>query len=386
MGRSAEAPRRTRQGHRKGAVRRRYPPPRACSTRGSCARPLMARRSRRVDTARGGDAARASRSSTRTGLVAALHADPEAAEAALWRTITARVDACRRPETDSESIFDHLLGQAQAPEVKENRGDPAAARARSAKRFETTYPEGLRGPCSDGAPRRDGRGEGRKVTVWASTQTPFPTRDRLAEILGFDTKSVRVITPYVGGGFGGKSAGLQADEAARLAKITGKPVQVAWSARRGVLLRHVRSRLRRQDQIVHRCRREDHAVGLRRLLRRRPRRRVLLRRPRTCGCGCSEAGAGRAERPSLRGRPLARPRREHERLRPRVADRPDGRRGRDRSPRVPPAQHPGRADAADPAGGRRQVRLEGRPRARAAGRGASPAGSMPAPMPPWSPK
>jgi isoquinoline 1-oxidoreductase len=40
---------------------------------------------------------------------------------------------------------------------------------------------------------------------------------------------VRVITPFVGGGFGGKSADGQAIEAARLAQITGKPVQVAWS-------------------------------------------------------------------------------------------------------------------------------------------------------------
>jgi nicotinate dehydrogenase subunit B len=33
----------------------------------------------------------------------------------------------------------------------------------------------------------------------------------------------------VGGGFGGKSASMQAVEAARLAKLTGRPVQVAWS-------------------------------------------------------------------------------------------------------------------------------------------------------------
>jgi hypothetical protein len=38
-----------------------------------------------------------------------------------------------------------------------------------------------------------------------------------------------VITPYVGGGFGGKVPGQQAVEAARLAKITGKPVQVCWT-------------------------------------------------------------------------------------------------------------------------------------------------------------
>jgi len=39
---------------------------------------------------------------------------------------------------------------------------------------------------------------------------------------------VRVITPYVGGGFGGKSASRQAIEAARLAKLTGKPIQVVF--------------------------------------------------------------------------------------------------------------------------------------------------------------
>ncbi len=40
---------------------------------------------------------------------------------------------------------------------------------------------------------------------------------------------MRVITPYLGGGFGGKSAGRQAIEAARLAVATGQPVQVAWT-------------------------------------------------------------------------------------------------------------------------------------------------------------
>ena len=34
---------------------------------------------------------------------------------------------------------------------------------------------------------------------------------------------------FVGGGFGGKSQNRQAVEAARLSKLTGRPVQVAWS-------------------------------------------------------------------------------------------------------------------------------------------------------------
>jgi CO/xanthine dehydrogenase Mo-binding subunit len=42
-------------------------------------------------------------------------------------------------------------------------------------------------------------------------------------------QNVRVITPFVGGGFGGKTRNTQAVEAARLSKAVGKPVQVVWS-------------------------------------------------------------------------------------------------------------------------------------------------------------
>jgi len=40
---------------------------------------------------------------------------------------------------------------------------------------------------------------------------------------------VHVLTPYVGGGFGGKNSDPQAVEAVKLAKITGKPVQVVFT-------------------------------------------------------------------------------------------------------------------------------------------------------------
>src|SRR4029077_18143205 len=54
-------------------------------------------------------------------------------------------------------------------------------------------------------------------------------RDQIAQALKFEPQKVRVITPYLGGGFGGKSAGRQAIEAARLAAATGQPVQVQWT-------------------------------------------------------------------------------------------------------------------------------------------------------------
>jgi CO/xanthine dehydrogenase Mo-binding subunit len=68
-----------------------------------------------------------------------------------------------------------------------------------------------------------------KCTIWASTQTPFRLQTEVAEALELPEDKVRVKPPFVGGGFGGKTANRQAIEAARLAKRSGRPVQVAWS-------------------------------------------------------------------------------------------------------------------------------------------------------------
>jgi nicotinate dehydrogenase subunit B len=161
------------------------------------------------------------------GLVAVLHEDPEAAEAALAKLEPEWNPA--PPGADTDGIFADLLSKAPAPEVKDTKGDVAAARAAAGRVFESTFHKGYVAHSPMEPHTSTARFEGGKLTVWASTQTPFPTKDRLAQTLGLDPKSVQVLTPYVGGGFGGKSAGLQSDEAARLAKITGKPVQVAFT-------------------------------------------------------------------------------------------------------------------------------------------------------------
>jgi nicotinate dehydrogenase subunit B len=163
----------------------------------------------------------------RDGLIAALHADPEAAEIALAR-IKAHWQAPAASLTP-ETIFDRLVSQAAAPKILTEQGDVAEARMSAMKVFEATYEKGYVAhaalePHAALVEIKDG-----KATVWASTQTPFPTRDRVAKALGLDAKFVRVITPFLGGGFGGKSADGQAIEAARLAQITGRAVQVAWT-------------------------------------------------------------------------------------------------------------------------------------------------------------
>lgn len=163
----------------------------------------------------------------REDMVAVLHADPEAAASALAQI---RAD-WRSPEAtlNQDTIFEHLLANAGAATQIAAKGDLTKgdlATVPAADLFETRFVKGYvaHAPMEPHAAVADVRHDG--ATVWASTQTPFPTRDGIAAALGFDAKAVRVITPFVGGGFGGKSAGGQAVEAARLSQICGKPVMV----------------------------------------------------------------------------------------------------------------------------------------------------------------
>jgi aerobic carbon-monoxide dehydrogenase large subunit len=73
--------------------------------------------------------------------------------------------------------------------------------------------------------------EGGRLTHWASTQTPNGARDALADALGLDPGSVRVIVPDVGGGFGPKSGAAVEDViVAWLARRLGRPVR--WTETR----------------------------------------------------------------------------------------------------------------------------------------------------------
>jgi nicotinate dehydrogenase subunit B len=161
------------------------------------------------------------------GLVAVLHADPEMAAAALGRLRPEWTAAPVGP--DNEDIFDHIVSEAPEPEVKGVKGDVEAARAAADPLIEESYAKGYvaHAPIETHtatAEMKDG-----KLTVWSSTQVPFPTRDALMRLTGLDREHVRVITPYVGGGFGGKIRGIQAEEAARLARAAKRPVQLAYT-------------------------------------------------------------------------------------------------------------------------------------------------------------
>lgn len=72
-----------------------------------------------------------------------------------------------------------------------------------------------------------------RLTVWTASQSPHTQRHLFAEALaplGFQHKDVRVITPFVGGGFGGKAGvSMEILGAALATKVKGNPVKILWS-------------------------------------------------------------------------------------------------------------------------------------------------------------
>jgi xanthine dehydrogenase YagR molybdenum-binding subunit len=66
-----------------------------------------------------------------------------------------------------------------------------------------------------------------ELTVWCSTQGVFTVRDDLSVLFELPPDKVRVITEYLGGGFGSKfGAGPEVVIAARLARLAGAPVKL----------------------------------------------------------------------------------------------------------------------------------------------------------------
>jgi nicotinate dehydrogenase subunit B len=160
-------------------------------------------------------------------LVAVLHEFPDVAETALGK-IKATFDV-PEPTVDDKTIFDHLVKVAPEPRVVKQGGNLDEGKKLAAKKFESTYLNSYVAHSAMETHAALAQIEGDQATIWASTQNPFGARDEIARAIGFPAEKVRVITPFVGGGFGGKTFNAQAVEAAKLARATGKPVQVMWT-------------------------------------------------------------------------------------------------------------------------------------------------------------
>jgi xanthine dehydrogenase YagR molybdenum-binding subunit len=175
-------------------------------------------------TAMGGDPVLTAEPGWAGAPVAAVAADtPEAAAAGI---------EALAPEYEPLAPLDvdgGLEEQRFTEEPRETvRGDPDAGLAAADSRVELTCetPAHVQSPLEPHA--AVARWDGDSLTAWVSTQGMFDARQELSRRFGLPPERVRVISEYIGGGFGAKQgAGVEALLAAELARTTGRPVRLA---------------------------------------------------------------------------------------------------------------------------------------------------------------
>jgi aerobic carbon-monoxide dehydrogenase large subunit len=106
---------------------------------------------------------------------------------------------------DAVRVHDDVRGNVAA-RARQTKGDYAAAAARAdhVVRRRLVYDHGASCPMETRGvvARWDARAD--QLTVWDTTQAPVFIRNGLAGMLGLGERQVRVIAPFVGGGFGPK--------------------------------------------------------------------------------------------------------------------------------------------------------------------------------------
>ena len=133
------------------------------------------------------------------------------------------------------AVMDGALDRAYAPRQfrfgtrppDSSRGDPDGVLAAAAVRVEATYttPVEHHNPMEPHA--TIARWEGDRLTVWHATQGISGAQATLAAMFGLPPAQVRVIDPYLGGGFGCKgNCWPPATLAAMAARMVGRPVKL----------------------------------------------------------------------------------------------------------------------------------------------------------------
>jgi len=159
--------------------------------------------------------------------IAVLHKSPDVAELALSK-IKAEFDT-PASAVDDRTIFNHLFRVAPEGTLLAKEGDLERGAKESSSIFEQTYLNDYVAHAPIEPHAAVVKIEEGKATVWASTQNPFGVKEEVAREIGIPPENVRVMQVFVGGGFGGKTNNRQVVEAARCAKLSGKPVQVTWT-------------------------------------------------------------------------------------------------------------------------------------------------------------
>ncbi len=135
---------------------------------------------------------------------------------------------------DPQAVLADALDEAYVPEPlfapnEITRGDPAHGLAQADVRLDVTYttPMHHHNPLEPSATTAVWDGE--RVTVHESTQGVAATATCVAEALGIPRENVRVLSPYLGGGFGCKGPWPHTVLTAAVARQLRRPVKLVLS-------------------------------------------------------------------------------------------------------------------------------------------------------------
>jgi len=130
---------------------------------------------------------------------------------------------------NEKTIHEKILDTPARDNQVENKGDLEQGQKISVQKFDATYFTSYVAHAPIETHSALAHVEGDTATVWVGTQRPFGANSTIGSAVGIPADNIRIITPFVGGGFGGKSSVNQAVQAARLSKLAGSPVQVVWT-------------------------------------------------------------------------------------------------------------------------------------------------------------
>lgn len=107
---------------------------------------------------------------------------------------------------DEAALVHDDVGSNIAAHVRQTKGDyaHAVANAEHIIRRRFIYDHGASSPIETRGVVAKWDGRANQLTVWDTTQAPVFMRNGLAAMLGLSERQVRVIAPFVGGGFGPK--------------------------------------------------------------------------------------------------------------------------------------------------------------------------------------
>ena len=122
-----------------------------------------------------------------------------------YEPLAAIVDMEKALDEDSPSIHEEI-GSNIAANVVQKKGDYESAKKDAAltikRRF--LYEHGCAAAIENRGVVAEWDGRAARLTVWDTTQAPVVIRNGLAGMLGLSERQVRVVAPFIGGGFGPK--------------------------------------------------------------------------------------------------------------------------------------------------------------------------------------